>query len=196
MRVMASKTHWFLALACTGALCLPPCLLAQTPEQAKLWEEQRAQAQADAKARAERAAQLREQRKADPMGWVRTLDPMTAGGWQFRAVAADGSWAVFSTEHQMKRSGRLVTVWLRQETPEPQHAEGGEIYLSNVEKVQYDCGNDRIRALMVIYYSGNNLSGSQQTEETDIKQAHWLPVVPGTQSETIYSWACADGRGK
>jgi hypothetical protein len=96
----------------------------------------------------------------------------------------------------MKRSGRLVTIWLRQEYPEPQHSESGETYLSNVEKVQYDCGNDRIRALMVIYYAGNNISGSQQTEESDPKQAHWLPVVPGTQSETIYTWACANGRDK
>jgi len=51
------------------------------------------------------------------MGWVHTLNPMTAGGWQFRAVAPDGSWASFSTEHQMKRSGHLITVWLRRNIP-------------------------------------------------------------------------------
>ena len=32
-----------------------------------------------AKAKAEQAAQLRAQRKADPMAWVHTLDPMSAG---------------------------------------------------------------------------------------------------------------------
>jgi hypothetical protein len=191
-RRLAHPSTLLIGLACWMPLALP----AQTPEQEKLWEAQHTQALADAKAKAEHAAQLRAQRKTDPMAWVRTLDPMSAGGWEFRTVAADGSWAIFSTEHQLKRSGHVITVWLRQEYPEAQHAESGEAFLSNVEKVQYDCGNDRIRPLTVIYYAGNNLSGSQQTEDNDVKQTPWSPVVPGTQSETIYAWACASGRGK
>jgi hypothetical protein len=163
---------------------------AQTPEQEKAWEAQRAQAQADAKVRAEKLAQERAVRKTDPMSFVRTLDPMTTGGWQFRAVANDGSWAIYSTEHQLKRSGHTVTLWLRQEYPETQHSEGGDAYLSNVQKVQYDCGSERARVLLVIYYSGNNISGSQQTDESDPKQTPWSPIVPGTQSESISQWAC------
>ncbi|HEX9139642.1 MAG TPA: surface-adhesin E family protein, partial [Steroidobacteraceae bacterium] len=115
---------------------------------------------------------------------------------QFRAVAADGSWAAYSTDHQMKRAGRLVTVWLRQEYPEPQRSNGGDIYMSNVEKIQYDCANERARALLIIYYSENNISGTQQSEATDIKQAPWDPIVPGTQSESLYQWACEAGAGK
>src|SRR5271154_1033387 len=176
--------------------CLAGCMsiaAAQTPEQEQLWAAQKAQAQAEEKVKAERLAQQREARKADPMAWVRTLNPMSAGGWQFRAVAADGSWAAFSTEHQMKRSGHLVTVWIRQEYPEPQRGGGGDIYLSNVEKIQYDCSREVARALLVIYYAENNIVGSQQTETTDIKQATWDPIVPGTQSEYIYQWACEAG---
>ena len=163
---------------------------AQTPEQAKMWEEQRVQKQAEDKAKAERLAAQRAARKADPMAWVRTLNPMSSGGWQFRAVAPDGSWASFSTEHQLKRSGHLVTAWLRQEYPEPQRSSGGNVYLSNVERVQYDCGNERARALVIVYYTENNISGGEQSESTDIKQAPWVPIVPGTGSENIYLWAC------
>lgn len=162
----------------------------QTPEEQKAWEAQRAQVQADAKARAEKAAQERAARKADPMSFVRTLDPMSSGGWQFRAVANDGSWVIYSTEHQLKRAGHTVTVWLRQEYPEAQHSDGGDAYLSNVEKVQYDCSSERARVLVMIYYSGNNMSGSQQTEESDPKQTAWSPIVPGTQTESISQWAC------
>src|SRR5277367_4375236 len=162
---------------------------AQTPEQQQLWDAQRAQQQADAKIKAERLAAQRAARKADPMAWVRTLNPMTEGGWEFRAVAPDGSFASFSTEHQMKRSGHLVTAWLRQEYPEAQRSDGGTTYLSNVEKVQYDCANERARALLVIYYSENNVAGSEQSEATDLKQAPWVAIVPGTQSESIYHWA-------
>jgi hypothetical protein len=166
---------------------------AQTPEQTKMWEEQRVQAQAAEKLKAERLAAQRAARKAEPMAWVHTLNPMTEGGWQFRTVAPDGSWASFSTEHQMKRSGHLVTVWLREEYPEPQRASSGDIYLSYVEKIQYDCANERARALLIIYYAENNITGSETSEATDVKQAAWVPIVPGTQSENVYQWACAAG---
>jgi hypothetical protein len=188
---------WPLSAALAGTLLIrSPTGVAQTPEQQKTWDAQRAQSQADEKARAERLAAQRAARKADPMAWVRTLNPLSTGGWQFRAVAPDGSWAAYSTDHQMKRSGRLVTVWLRQEYPEPQRNAGGDIYLSNVEKIQYDCSNERGRALLIIYYAENNIAGSQTSEATDIKQAPWDPIVPGTQSEYIYQWACeAGGKG-
>src|ERR1700728_4685334 len=140
---------------------------AQTPEETKMWEAQRAQAQAEEKAKAERLAKQREARRADPMSWVRTLDPMSAGGWVFRSVGTDGSWATFSTEHQLKRSGHLVTAWLRQEYPEQQRSAAGDSYLSDVEKVQYDCTNERARVLLAIFYASNNLAGSQQSEEPD-----------------------------
>ncbi len=169
---------------------------AQTPEQTKMWEAQRAQSQADEKAKMERLAEQRAARRADPMAWVRTLSPLTAGGWQFRGVAPDGSWASYSTEHQMKRAGRLITVWLREEYPEPQRNTGGDIYFSYVEKIQYDCANERARALLIIYYSENNITGSETSEATDVKQAAWVAIVPGTQSENVYQWACAGIGGK
>jgi hypothetical protein len=170
--------------------------LAQTPEQQKLWDAQRAQAQAEEKTRAEKLASQRAARKSDPMSWVRTLNPLAAGGWQFRSVASDGSWASFSTEHQLKRSGHLVTAWLRQEYPEPQRSNSGGIYFSYVEKLQYDCSNERARALLIIYYSENNITGSEESDATDVKQAAWVPIVPGTPSESIYQWACAAVNGK
>jgi hypothetical protein len=183
-----------VALAVAGAMN-HSIAVAQTPEQEKMWEAQRAQAQAEQKTAAELLARQRAARRADPMGWVRTLDPMTSGGWVFRAVAADGSWATFSTDHQLKRSGRIVTAWLRQEYPEPQRSAGGEVYRSEVEKVQYDCGKVLARVLLAIYYSENNLAGSQQSEEADPKQVQWDPVVPGTQSEFVYHWTCGGSAG-
>jgi hypothetical protein len=194
---MRRMYRWIAVSALAGAGVFHGSIgCAQTPEQEKMWSAQRAQAQAEEKAKAEQLAKQREVRKADPMAWVRTLNPMSAGGGQFRAVAAAGSWPSFSTNHQMKRSGRLVTVWVRQEYPEPQRSSSGDIYLSNVEKIQYDCSNERGRALLMIYYAENNIAGSQQSESTDIKQAIWEPIVPGTQSESMYQWACEAGSGK
>jgi hypothetical protein len=197
MTAMNPKYHCLIAGALV-AFCLlrSAFCVAQTPEQQKMWDAQRAQAQADEKTRAEKLASQRAARKADPMSWVRTLNPLTEGGWQFRSVAPDGSWASFSTEHQLKRSGHLVTAWLRQEYPEPQRSNSGGIYWSYVEKIQYDCSNERARALLIIYYSENNITGSEESDATDVKQAIWVPIVPGTPSENIYHWACAAGSSK
>ena len=193
----AMKYRSLIAGALTGVGLLQSAFCAaQTPEQQKMWDAQRAQAQVDEKARTEKLAAQRAARRADPMAWVGTLNPLTTGGWQFRSVASDGSWASFSTEHQLKRSGHLVTAWLRQEYPEPQRSNNGNIYLSYVEKIQYDCANERARALLLIYYSDNNIMGSEESEATDVKEAVWVPIVPGTPGENVYQWACADGRGK
>src|SRR5476649_328609 len=144
-------TYTQTLLAAAACLILAGACRAQTTEQSKLWEAQRAQAQVEEKAKAERLAAQRAARRADPMAWVNALNPLIAGGWQFRGVAPDGSWASFSTTHQLKRSGHLVTVWLREEYPEPQRNSGGDIYFSFVEKIQYDCANERARALLIIY---------------------------------------------
>ena len=192
MSGMTSRRLTAMALAAISVVC-GSAAAGQTPEQEKMWAEQRAQAQAEERAKSERLATQREARKADPMAWVRTLEPLSSGGWTFRSVAADGSWATYSTEHQFKRSGRLVTAWLRREFPEPQRSAAGDVYSSEVEKVQYDCGKERARVLLVVYYAENNLAGSQQTEEADPRQASWDPVVPGTHGELIFHWACDAG---
>ncbi|MEO7209219.1 MAG: surface-adhesin E family protein [Steroidobacteraceae bacterium] len=197
MTAMKPKYRCLITGALVGVCLLQAAICAaQTPEQQKMWDAQRAQAQAEEKARAEKLAAQRAARRADPMAWVRTLNLLAAGGWQFRSVAPDGSWASFSTEHQLKRSGHLVTAWLREEYPEPQRSGGGGIYLSYVEKIQYDCAKERVRALLIIYYSENNITGSEESDATDVKQAVWVPIVPGTPSESLYQWACAAGNAK
>jgi hypothetical protein len=192
---MRPMTSQWLPTAALTAICVmhQSPVMGQTPEEQKSWEAQRAQMHADEKAKADLLAKQREARRSDPMAWVRTLDPMAQGGWTFRAVGADGSWATFSTEHQMKRSGHQVTVWLRQEYPEQQRNADGDIYASDVEKIQYDCAKARAQVLLAIYYTQNNLAGNQQSEEADPKQAAWDAIVPGTQSEIIFRWACGTG---
>jgi hypothetical protein len=162
----------------------------QTPEQQQMWDAQRAQTLVEEKARLERLNREREARRADPMGWVRTLDPLTGGGWEFRSVSEDGSWATFTTNHQLKRSGKTVTIWLRQEYAEPQSGDAGK-YLSVVQKVQYDCGKQQERPLLVVYYASNNIQGNAQTDEGDVKTTPWNAIIPGTRDESNFLWACA-----
>jgi hypothetical protein len=184
-----------VALNVGAATLLCACFdsAAQTPEQSQVWEQQRLQVLAEEHVRAEQLAREREARRADPMAWVRTLDPMAAGGWEFRAVATDGSWATYSTQHQLKRSGKQVTVWLRQEYAEPQSGGNGK-YLSVVQKMQYDCAKERARTLLAVYYTANNIQGTEQTDEADPKSTPWNAIVPGTRDEFNFEWACSAGR--
>jgi len=182
-----------MAASLVGGLGAAPVGLGQTPEQEQQWQLQREQALAADKARAEQLAHDRAARRADPMSFVATLNPMSAGGWEFRAVATDGSWATFSTTHQMKRSGKQVTMWLRQEYAEPQSGSEGK-FRSVVQKVEYDCRKETLRSVLAIYYSENNLAGSETTEEADPKTTAWDPIVPGTRDEFNFQWACSGGK--
>jgi len=192
-RGMRSCSRLAAAAAAAAALLAGAHTRAQTPEQQQMWDAQRVQAQAAEKARLERLTREREARKADPMAWVKTLNPMTAGGWEFRAVGGDGSWATFTTTHQLKRSGKLVSAWLRQEYAEPQTGNQGR-YLSVVQNVQYDCSKQRARTLVIVYYAENNIQGGEQSEEADPKSTPWSAIVPGTRDEINFLWACNGGK--
>lgn len=179
-----------------GCVILCGIAWAQTPEQQKLWDAQEAQARAAEKARTEKLSQDRELRRADPMAWVHTLDPLLAGGWTFHNVASDGSWAVYFTDHQLKRSGQVMTAWLRQEFAEPQQTADGTSYFSEVQRIDFDCAKNRTRASAIIFYAGNNLKGTAQDATIDPKESPWSVIVPGTQNESNLLWACTPERKK
>jgi hypothetical protein len=191
---MGTLMRWAATAACGAALLAGvENAGSQTPEQEKQWAEERERSNQVAQARAAQLARERAARKANPMAWVHTLDPIASGGWEFRSVATDGSWAIFTSTHQLKRSGQIVTGWIRYEYAEPQTGEGNP-YMSAVEKQEYDCKKQQTRNLLVIYYSANNIQGTEQTEEADPKAAPWSPIVPGTREETNFMWACDQGR--
>ncbi len=146
------------------------------------------------KAKAEQLARERAARKANPMAWVRTLDPMASGGWEFRSVATDGSWAIFTSTHQLKRSGQIVTGWIRYEYAEPQTGQG-DPYLSAVEKEQYDCKKQQTRNLLVHLLPGQQYPGQRANRGGGPKTTPWNPIVPGTREETNFHWACDQARG-
>jgi hypothetical protein len=164
---------------------------AQTPDQQNAWEVEKQHQLAEQRARAERLAAQRAARQADVMGWVRTLDPMSSGGWDFRAAAGDATWAAWTTEHQLQRSGSVVTIWLRQEFAEPQTDPRGGTYLSFVQRLEFDCDKQKLRPRLLIYYGDNNLRGATQQIDMDAKTTQWGPIVPGTLDETNFQWACS-----
>ena len=153
--------------------------IGQTPEQEKAWAEDRARADADAKAAQERLAAERAARKADPMAWVRTLDPMTIGGWEFRSVASDGSWAVFSSTHQLKRSGPDGHGVDAARVRRTAAGDGGP-YLSAVEKTQFDCKKQQTRTLAGRLLRRQQHPGQRTNRRGRRRRTRrGIPIVPG-----------------
>ncbi len=64
---------------------------------------------------------------------------------------------------------------------------------ATLKKFNTTAPRNRLGWLLAIYYAENNLAGSQQNEEPDPKQLAWDAIVPGTQSEIIFHWACGAG---
>jgi len=149
-----------------------------------------AKMRAEEKSQADELAAAREKRKAEPMSWVNTLDPLPQGGWQFRFVAGDGSATVFSSSHQRSRVGAIVTVWFRYEHAEPIMNAHSFTYMSNVEKTQFDCANARTRLLSATYYAENNLAGKSENVEQDPNTISWRSIAPGSGYEVNIVWAC------
>ena len=79
---MNKLIRWAATALCGAALLAGvENAVSQTPEQEKQWAEERERSNQAAKARAEQLARERAARKADPMAWVHTRDPMSGGGW-------------------------------------------------------------------------------------------------------------------
>jgi hypothetical protein len=128
----------------------------------------------------------------DDIDWTKYLDSVAGGGWVLRYKGVDGSWALFTSDKRERRIGQVVTLWLRWEQAEQQISPTGAIFLSYLEKVEYNCTNERVRTLVQTIYPENNLSGNPQTVEVDPKTVHWASIIPGTQGETNFHAACAD----
>ena len=128
----------------------------------------------------------------DDIDWTKYLDPLAGGGWDLRYKGIDGSWALFTSDKRKRRVGQLVTIWLRWEQSVQQKSPTGVIFLSYLEKIEYDCTNEQVRTLAQTIYPESNLGGNPQTLEVDPKTVRWASIIPGTQGETNFHIACAD----
>jgi hypothetical protein len=185
VRVLSSLASSVLFIAAI------PQSAAQTPGSAGS-QFQPLQDKVAAQDKAEEASRTGNAQRLDPgaTDWIKYLDPVPAGGWVFRGSAGDGSWALFTSKHQRKRIGQVVTLWLRWEQFEQQTGPAGIHFMSYIEKVEYDCGNDRARTLAQITYPKNNLKGDANNREFDPKTSAWELIAPGTQGENNLQFAC------
>jgi hypothetical protein len=124
--------------------------------------------------------------------WLGKLYPLPQGGWEFAyVVGTPPVGAYYTSTHNVTRSAAgIVTKWFRWEY---QIAQGypGPLYLSAVERDEFDCGAGVSRVIATSYYEQNNLGGNSRSQVADRTKTPWSPAVPGTIGEMMLSEACA-----
>jgi hypothetical protein len=178
-------------------LCTFPCL-AQTPDistnspHQSLAEKVATEDLMDAKgdvAKLKRQEAERKRQDDDMKYWTHELDPLPNGGWSFRHFADDWSYALYSSNHQRRRVGDVVTLWLRWEQRDQQNATG-YAFRSYVAKVEFDCTGARMRTVAETFYPERNLKGDPQSLDLNPKSITWDSVIPGSQGEYTLQFAC------
>ena len=87
----------------------------------------------------------------------------------------------------MRREGDLVKMEVLFDFKTRQ-TKAGVSYSSANAQMEYDCAEQRVRGLAVMYFSGN--MGSGNVLDRNSGKGKWLPVSPGSLDQTLWKVAC------
>jgi hypothetical protein len=107
--------------------------------------------------------------------WVQVSDTDEAG----KTVYVDPA--------TIRRNRNLVTMWQFYDYKTVQTV-AGIGFLTVKEQWEFDCAEERSRVLALKEFSGN--MGSGTVVYTNSQVGKWLPVMPGSMSQTVWKVAC------
>jgi hypothetical protein len=94
---------------------------------------------------------------------------------------------VYVDPDTIRRKGDLVKMWILYDFNATQTVLK-KSYLSSRSQDEYDCTEDRHRALATTSFSGN--MGSGKVRSSYSIKGKWEPVPPGTITQTLWKVAC------
>jgi hypothetical protein len=94
---------------------------------------------------------------------------------------------VYADPDTIRRKGDLVKMWYLHDFKTTQTVLK-KSYLSSRSQDEYDCTEDRHRALASTSFSGN--MGSGKVRSSYSIKGKWEPVPPGTITQTLWKVAC------
>jgi hypothetical protein len=94
---------------------------------------------------------------------------------------------VYADPVTIRRKGDLVKMWYLHDFKTTQTVLK-KSYLSSRSQDEYDCTEDRHRALASTSFSGN--MGSGKVRSSYSIKGKWEPVPPGTMTQTLWKVAC------
>ena len=87
----------------------------------------------------------------------------------------------------IRRNRNLVTMWQFYDYKTVQTV-AGIGFLTVKEQWEFDCAEERSRVLALKEFSGN--MGNGTVVYTNSQVGKWLPVMPGSMSQTVWKVAC------
>ena len=112
------------------------------------------------------------------------------------ATAASAEWTVASGDDEViqyvdkgsiRRNGNLVKMLDLIDFKTVQTV-SGDSYLSDKAQSEYDCKEEKVRTLALIFFSGQMGNGKVVYSDSDTMK--WIPVPPGSFGATLWKIAC------
>ena len=112
----------------------------------------------------------------------------TAASAEWNLVDESESFVQYVDIATLRRSGNLVKLWDLRAYKTAQTL-AGDSYFSNKAQQEYDCKEERVRALAYTFFDGKMGNGKIvfTNSETSMK---WQPIEPGSVGETLWKIAC------
>ena len=103
-------------------------------------------------------------------------------------TSKNDKYTAYASPSTMKREGNIVRMWSMFDYKTPQPDAGGKQFLSAKRHFEYDCKEQRVRALAVSSYAQKEGKGDPYSS-FNVKD-EWKTVAPETADEFLLRFAC------
>jgi hypothetical protein len=113
-------------------------------------------------------------------------------GWEFTTVTADGEFTDYHDKSTIKKKGSISKMWVMRDYASEQIFSENETYQSSKIISGFDCKEDTIMNISIVWYSGSLGDGSVVSTYT-VKESEreWHPIVPGSVDAASWKIACS-----
>ena len=117
--------------------------------------------------------------------WVKQLELRGRMDWEW--IETYPEQVFFATRQDARRTGNVVTMWMRVEYKETRSPGP---HRSSVSRDDWDCDAKRRANVGTFFYRWNNLEGDDPDRATSILR-NWEKIEPGTLAWTLLDFACS-----
>ncbi len=112
-------------------------------------------------------------------------------GWEFTTVTSDGEFIDYHDKSTIRKKGSIAKMWVMRDFSAAQIFSEGKTYQSSKMMSAFDCKEDTVASISIIWYSGALGDGSVVSTHT-IKDSEreWHPIVPGSVDAASWKIAC------
>ncbi len=112
-------------------------------------------------------------------------------GWEFTTATSDGEFTDYHDKSTIKKKGSIAKMWIMRDYSTEQIFSEDKTYQSSKMMSAFDCKEDTVAGISIIWYSGALGDGNVVSTYT-IKDSEreWHPIVPGSVDAASWKIAC------